>query len=235
MSSPPPSTTTTTRNTDDADQAEHPFISRRSWPSILSPFSPSALALLPRLRRPARYLRADHVPETEPDSEGLQPTVQDYHSINLPPQVRVPKKVRTPVRVEGKVWFANERTWVSWLNISVILATLSLALFNASRDDIATLFAYIYAVISICTLVYGWAIYQYRITLIRRRDPGHFDSPAGPVILSIALFFAVLSNFVIRVRDLRSKGVPIPGAEFFGFANSINASSIAMYQQQQTF
>lgn len=110
MSSPPPSTTTTTRNTDDADQAEHPSISRRSWPSILSPFSPSALALLPRLRRPARYLRADHVPETEPDSEGLQPTVQDYHSINLPPQVRVPKKVRTPVRVEGKVWFANERS-----------------------------------------------------------------------------------------------------------------------------
>ena len=52
--------------------------------------------------------------------------------------------------------------------------------------------------------------------MIRRRDPGHFgmafpiyhsysttiyppkDSLAGPVILSIALFSAVLANFVIR-------------------------------------
>jgi hypothetical protein len=50
--------------------------------------------------------------------------------------------------------------------------------------------------------------------MIRRRDPGHFgmtflnfipttaylpqDSLAGPIILSIALFGAVLANFVIR-------------------------------------
>ena len=52
--------------------------------------------------------------------------------------------------------------------------------------------------------------------MIRRRDPGHFgmtfpnyhsysttayarqDSLAGPILLSIALFSAVLANFVIR-------------------------------------
>ena len=39
------------------------------------------------------------------------PTVRDYHAINsLPPQVRVPKKIATPIKVEGKVWFANERS-----------------------------------------------------------------------------------------------------------------------------
>ncbi len=39
------------------------------------------------------------------------PTVRDYHAINsVPPQVRVPKKIATPVKVEGKVWFANERS-----------------------------------------------------------------------------------------------------------------------------
>lgn len=39
------------------------------------------------------------------------PTVRDYHSITtVPPHVRVPKKTPTPVRVEGKVWFANERS-----------------------------------------------------------------------------------------------------------------------------
>ena len=79
---------------------------------ILSPFSPGALAKLPKKpRRPSRYTRADAIPDVEPTEEGGQmPTVRDYHSITVPPQVRVPKKTATPVRVESKVWFANERS-----------------------------------------------------------------------------------------------------------------------------
>lgn len=80
---------------------------------IVAPFSPSALAQLPKktfARRP-RYTRADNVPEAEQDEHGQMPTVRDYHAINsLPPQVRVPKKIATPIKVEGKVWFANERS-----------------------------------------------------------------------------------------------------------------------------
>lgn len=84
---------------------------RRSWYDVLSPFSPSALALLPNLKRPTRYTRADAIPATEIGDHGQTPTVRDYHAINsLPPQVRVPKKIATSVKVEGKVWFANERS-----------------------------------------------------------------------------------------------------------------------------
>ncbi|KIP11074.1 hypothetical protein PHLGIDRAFT_18150 [Phlebiopsis gigantea 11061_1 CR5-6] len=194
---------------------------RRSWHAmsdVFSPFSPSALASLPKktfARRP-RYTRADHVPEAEQDAQGQMPSVRDYHAINsLPPQVRVPKKIATPIKVEGKVWFANERTWVSYLNIAVLVGTLSLALFNASKDQIARDFAYVYAVISVVILIYGYAVYQRRITMIRKRDPGHFDQIAGPVIISALLFFAVLANFVIRVRELRRKQIPIPGLSFF--------------------
>jgi hypothetical protein len=76
---------------------------------LMSPFSAKALASLPRPG--ARYTRADAIPETEPGEDGARPTVRDYHAINsLPPNVRVPKKVKTPVRVEPKVWFANERS-----------------------------------------------------------------------------------------------------------------------------
>ncbi|KAJ8464061.1 hypothetical protein ONZ45_g17371 [Pleurotus djamor] len=190
---------------------------RRSWHAMtdfFSPFSPTALASLPRLRRPARYNRADGIPDTEQDEQGQRPAVRDYHAINnVPTNVRVPKKVATPVRVEGKVWFANERTWVGWLDISIMIGTLALALFNASKDQIARNFAYAYALISIGVLIYGYLLYQYRITLIRRRDPGHFDMIAGPVVVSAALFFAILVNFVLRVRELREKNVPIPGAD----------------------
>ncbi|TFK36658.1 hypothetical protein BDQ12DRAFT_686290 [Crucibulum laeve] len=193
---------------------QKPSIIRR----FLSPFSAAALATLPQVKRPARYVRADDIPETQPDADGRTPTVRDYHAINsIPPQVRVPKKISTPVKVEGKVWFANERTWIAWLNISIILATLSLALFNASKDEIARNFAIVYAIISVLVLVYGYALYQHRITMIRRRDPGHFDAIAGPVVLSIILFFAILANFIIRVRELQRKEIPIPGADLLNF------------------
>ncbi|KAF8972193.1 hypothetical protein BDZ97DRAFT_1752785 [Flammula alnicola] len=205
---------------------------RRSWHAFLSPFSPTALASLPHLRRPARHFRADNIPETEPDENHQPPTVRDYHAINLPPNVHVPKKIPTSVKVEGKVWFANERTWVAWLNISILMAALSLGLFNASKDDIARRFAYVYAFISVCVLVYGYGLYQHRISMIRRRDPGHFDALAGPVILSIALFTAVLANFIIRVRELHQKGIPIPGTDVLAYlvANTrLGIATLASY------
>ncbi|KAG7089358.1 hypothetical protein E1B28_011048 [Marasmius oreades] len=191
---------------------------RRSWHAmtdIFTPFSSSALGTLPNVARPQRYPRADAIPDTEHDVDGQRPTVRDYHSISsAPPQVRVPKKIATPVKVEGKVWFANERTWVAWLNLSVLLGTLALALFNASKDNIARNFAYIYAVISVGVLIYGYILYQKRITMIQRRDPGHFDDIVGPIVVGTLLFLAVLTNFIIRVRELRDKNVPIPGTDF---------------------
>jgi len=183
---------------------------------VFSPFSEAALKSLPHLKRPARFLRADAIPETERDADGQHPAVRDYHAISfIPEQVRVPKKIPTSIQVEGKVWFANERTWISWLNISVLLATLSLALFNASKDQVAQNFAYAYALISIGVLIYGYVLYQRRITMIQKRDPGHFDNIAGPVVISSLLFFAILANFIIRVRELKQKNVPIPGSGLF--------------------
>ena len=88
---------------------------RRSWVAmtdILHPFSPAALASLPKgIRARPKYTRADGIPDAEADEEGNMPAVRDYHAINsLPPQVRIPKKIATPIKVEAKVWFANERS-----------------------------------------------------------------------------------------------------------------------------
>jgi len=78
--------------------------SEQTGQSRFALFSPKALRLLPKIPKPRRYLRADAIPDDQ------QSTVRDYHAINLPPQVRVPKKIPTPIHVEGKVWFANERS-----------------------------------------------------------------------------------------------------------------------------
>ncbi|KAI5119109.1 hypothetical protein M0805_007857 [Coniferiporia weirii] len=190
---------------------------RRTWHAAFSPFSSSALSALPDTsqRNRDRETRANRIPDATDNESGRENVVRDYRSTNnsraaaalvaaAPPvvSVRVPKKMPTPIKVEGKVWFANERTWVSYLNMGVLLGTLALALFNASEEAVARNFAYVYAFISVGVLVYGWVVYQKRITMIRRRDPGHFDQILGPVIISAFLFFAVLSNFVIRVREV---------------------------------
>lgn len=106
----------TTRSSKDDSDAENTSSSliRRSWVAvsdIFSPFSPAALATLPNPARPVRYTRADAIPDTNDDDQGQRPAVRDYHAINnIPPQVRIPKKIATPVKVEAKVWFANERS-----------------------------------------------------------------------------------------------------------------------------
>jgi hypothetical protein len=83
---------------------------RRSWTAFF-PFSSSALASLPDNQRPVRYTREDDIPDANHDVDGQRPTIRDYNAINsVPPQVRVPKKVATSLKVEGKVWFANERS-----------------------------------------------------------------------------------------------------------------------------
>ncbi|KAG1870773.1 hypothetical protein DFJ58DRAFT_24300 [Suillus subalutaceus] len=207
---------------EDEDNNAHVGLFRRSWTAIF-PFSSSALASLPEnTQRPVRYTREDDIPDVDHDIDGQRPTIRDYNAINsVPPQIRVPKKVKTSLKIEGKVWFANERTWISWLNLAVLLGTLALALFNASKDVVARRFAYAYASISIGVLVYGFVIYQNRITMIRKRDPGHYDHIVGPVFISALLFFAVLANFVIRVRELQSKEVPIPGLELL-YRNTIS-------------
>ena len=114
--------TSSTASTDDI----HGSLIQRSWHAmsdLFSPFSSNALAQLPKKpARPSRYTRADEIPDVEPTEEnGQMPTVRDYHSITVPPQVRVPKKTPTPVRVEGKVWFANERSFVSFFFLSFFI------------------------------------------------------------------------------------------------------------------
>jgi hypothetical protein len=43
--------------------------------------------------------------------------------------------------------------WVSYLNIGVLIGTFALALFNASKDDVARNFAYFYAAVSVGIVV----------------------------------------------------------------------------------
>lgn len=134
-------------------------------------------------------------------------------------RIRKPKKVVSQSKVEAKVWFANERTWISWLRVSILIGSFSLALFNSdtffkdhndqgpghhnnylSSGSIKA-FGAVYAGIAVLTLLWGLYSYQRRVTLIKTKYPGNFDDLVGPPLICAALFVAVLLNFIIRVKQ----------------------------------
>lgn len=118
----------------------------------------------------------------------------------LPPGVKDPGrwiKDAGPVRVEAKVWLANQRTFVKWQHIAVLLASLSLGLYNAAGVDnnIARALALIYTAFAAFAGMWGWGIYVWRSRLITERSGKDFDNMVGPIVVSIGLAIALCLNF----------------------------------------
>lgn len=93
----------------------------------------------------------------------------------LPPGVRIPKKIQTVVRVEPKVFFANERTFFSWMSFAVLLGSFSIALVNTG-DRIGKICGLMYTMVSLSTLIYGCGLYYRRYELIMARASGPYGN-----------------------------------------------------------
>ncbi|KAJ5164660.1 uncharacterized protein N7500_006490 [Penicillium coprophilum] len=126
-------------------------------------------------------------------------------SVSLPPGVRHPGvwiKDAGPVRVESKVYLANQRTFIKWLHISILLSSLSLGLYNAAgkHNQVAQALAVVYTFFAIFAAVWGWFIYERRARLIRQRSGKDLDNMFGPIVVCIGLAIALVLNFVFKVR-----------------------------------
>jgi hypothetical protein len=85
------------------------------------------------------------------------------------PQRMNNKRIILPVRVEPKVFFANERTFLSWLHFCIVLGGLALGLLNFGDDAIAQISGIIFTVVSMIFMVYALYLYQWRAHKIRMR------------------------------------------------------------------
>ncbi|KAG5292667.1 SPX domain-containing protein [Histoplasma ohiense] len=156
---------------------------KSSTPPSLPPSRPSGLLSFIPLTM-SRYATAHRQPSSPP----------------LPPGVRAPRtwlKDSGPVRVEAKVWLANQRTFIKWQHICVLLATLSLGLYNASsvENTIARSLAIVYTCFAIFAGGWGWWMYVTRARWIRERSGRDFDNVAGPMVVCLGLAVALVLNF----------------------------------------
>ncbi|CAA9963874.1 SPX domain-containing protein [Pyrenophora teres f. maculata] len=136
---------------------------------------------------------------------------KQQRKIQLPPGIRDPGvwiKDQGPVRVEAKVWLANQRTFIKWQHVSVLLASLSLGLYNAAGEanNIARALAVVYTCIAAFTLAWGYGMYVYRARLIRERSGKDFDAITGPLVVCVGLAVALCLNFGFKYNALVNGG-----------------------------
>ncbi|KAJ2862661.1 hypothetical protein GGI22_002136 [Coemansia erecta] len=108
------------------------------------------------------------------------------------------KRIAVPVRVEPKVFFANERTFLSWLNFAIVLGSLALGLLNFG-DRTGKIAGAAFTLIAMFVMVYALMLFQWRAERIRRREAGPYDDRVGPTILVVVLISAVVLNFYLKL------------------------------------
>ncbi|EEY18435.1 vacuolar transporter chaperone 4 [Verticillium alfalfae VaMs.102] len=113
------------------------------------------------------------------------------------------KKIYVPVRVEPKVYFAAERTFLGWLEYSIYVGTVAVTLMNFGTSPTSASFivAGVFTLLAILSLCYSVAIYLYRSSAIRNRRNIKFYDRWGPSVLCGALFVAVCLNFAFEGRE----------------------------------
>jgi len=127
------------------------------------------------------------------------PAFESYNMSSQPLLQTAPgKRIALPTRVEPKVFFANERTFLSWLNFTVILGALAIGMLNFG-DRPAFISAFLFTVVAMATMIYALFTYHWRARSIRLRGQAGFDDRFGPTVLAIILLLAVVVNFVLRI------------------------------------
>lgn len=119
------------------------------------------------------------------------------------------KRIALPTRVEPKVYFANERTFLSWLNFAVIIGALSVGMLNFG-DKASKISAFLFTGVAVLTLLYALRTYHWRAKSIRVRGQAGFDDRVGPTILALLLLAAVIVNFGLRIAASSSKSSTNP-------------------------
>ncbi|KAI9843826.1 MAG: hypothetical protein M1837_006087 [Sclerophora amabilis] len=112
------------------------------------------------------------------------------------------KRIYVPVRVEPKVYFAAERTFLSWLEFSIILGSIAATLLNFG-DTVSLASAWGFTFVACIGLMYSLIIYLWRVDKIRKRRAVRYHDAIGPSVLCLGLLAAVALNFGLRVREDR--------------------------------
>ncbi|EGW34307.1 phosphate metabolism transcription protein [Spathaspora passalidarum NRRL Y-27907] len=155
------------------------------------------------LPKPSPLTRLLHIP-----SKLLNVDSED-EEIDLPVGVSKPNewiKNMGPIKIEPKVWLANERTFNRWLHVTTLLSSLTFIIYSSTMasnfEGLSTFLAYFYFGLTLFSGVWGYYIFMKRRQIIMERSDKHLDNSIGPLIIAVGLIVALIINFIFGWKNL---------------------------------
>lgn len=113
------------------------------------------------------------------------------------------------VKVEPKVFFANERTFLHWLHMATTIGTIAAAIlaFAVSRNasggiPVMAVLALILLALSMTFILYACYIFTWRMNKISMKKDGPYDDRKGPIVLAATMVVALWCIFVVSCIKL---------------------------------
>ncbi|KAJ3055052.1 hypothetical protein HK097_011615 [Rhizophlyctis rosea] len=164
-------------------------------------------AVLPRTG-PLKFLNAwarrqDSQEESEPRrrNKGKGPATDEHdHEQPAGPEPKKDKPAGPPggPPPNPKGFFANERTFLSWMNLVLVLGALAVGLVNFG-DKMAQTAGVIFTVISLGFMFYALLRFWERAERLENKEKSvKFEDMIGSLILVSVVFLAVGVNFALR-------------------------------------
>ena len=101
---------------------------------------------------------------------------------------------------DAQVFFANERTFLAWVHMALMLGGMAVGIIGFStKSGLSPLPGLVLLPVAICFVVHALGQYYARARAIRRREPGPYEDKNGPVALAIVLSLAACSNILIHL------------------------------------
>ncbi|EIE21857.1 hypothetical protein COCSUDRAFT_47964 [Coccomyxa subellipsoidea C-169] len=132
----------------------------------------------------------------------------------------------TPMRIEPKTFFANERTFLSWLHMAVTIGSIAAALLGfvgvadsskhkaQATDYLVETIALILLPVAVLMCAYALTVFIWRARAISKKQVGHIDDRFGPLglagVVVLALSAILIISIVDFVQQMQSKTGPPP-------------------------
>mmetsp|Transcript_36226 Transcript_36226/g.80603 ORF Transcript_36226/g.80603 Transcript_36226/m.80603 type:complete len:240 (+) Transcript_36226:633-1352(+) len=117
----------------------------------------------------------------------------------------------TPMRIEPKTFFANERTFLAWLHMAVTIASISAALLGFASGDapdaesvskhLVELIALILLPVGMCMVGYALWVFWWRASSIAQKKAVQMDDRVGPLALCAMVIVSLSCIFFICCLD----------------------------------
>ncbi|KAI8100162.1 VTC domain-containing protein [Halteromyces radiatus] len=129
------------------------------------------------------------------DHDGGRISIPKSHSlIGIPVDEDISgqgRRQKVKVRAEPKTFFANERTFISWLQFCALLLTVALNLLNFG-DNTSRTIGGVFLGLSALVAIYALYRFEKRAWMINNRVDGRYDDLVGPAILCFLLVIALI-------------------------------------------